>query len=64
MRTYSFLETGKANTFLLLALGRVIFEDSVAKDVKFSFTEDLDLGKESAVRILEGVREEETEDET
>ncbi len=64
MMTYSFLETSKANTLLLLALRWVVLEDSVAKDVEFSCIEDIDLGKESAVRILEGIREEETEDET
>lgn len=64
MMTYSFLETSKANTLLLPALRCVVLEDSVAKDVKLSCIEDLALGKESAVRIPEGIWEEETEDET
>lgn len=64
MVTYSFLETSEADSLLLSSLGWVVFKDSFAKDVELSIAEDLDTRKKCAVGILEGIRQEETENDT
>lgn len=63
MKAYSFLKTGNTDALLLSALCWVVFEDSIAKDMELSLIEDINLGKEGAVRVFEGIWQEETEDQ-
>jgi hypothetical protein len=61
--TYSLLERRQPNPRLLLSLGWLVTQHTSPQDVDLALREDVDLGQKGAVRILEGVREEETEDE-
>lgn len=61
--THSLLESSQANLLLLLALHRVIKENTGLQNVQFSLSEEAVVGQEGAARVLEGVGEAETEDE-
>lgn len=62
--TESLLERSQADLLLLLSLCWIIQQDAAPEDMDFSGREDCTSGQESRARIAEGVRKEETKDET
>ena len=57
-------ESGQTNLLLFLALGWVVKQNPVAKNVDLTRREQCSLGQEGRARVAERIREEEAEDET
>jgi len=61
---YELLESSQANAFLLSSLHRVVHKHAGIENVKLPIGEDPNIWQERTPRFLEGVRQEEAQDES